>query len=144
SNNSPKTIKSKGSFGSISMTQSVERRFIFITTVVFLAVVLPLVGLLMGIAYRDVVKNQSHHIELLASSNMQALVGPLAAQDDEAVNHISGLLLSDPNILKVDVRDISGNLSVSQTRGPYTVGDERLARTYDITQLSDQGDVMIG
>lgn len=126
------------------MTQSVERRFIFITTIVFIAVVLPLVGMLMSMSYRDVMRSQAHQIELLATSNMQALAGPLAAQDDESINHISGLLLSDPNILRVDVRDLAGDLSISQTRGPNDVGDESLARTYEITVPSDSGDDAIG
>jgi diguanylate cyclase (GGDEF)-like protein/PAS domain S-box-containing protein len=126
------------------MTHSVERRFIAIVSIVFLSVVTPLIAVLMSISYNDAVDRQSNHLDLLMASNVQALSGPLAAQDHEIVNHLSGLLISDPSILKVQVRNTSGELTIVQTRGQFDESIEGIERSADITFPSQYGDVAIG
>lgn len=126
------------------MTHSVERRFIIIVSLVFLSVVAPLVASLIGMSFRDAQTRQAKHLELLIESNMQAMSGPLAAQDDEMVNHLSGLLISDPAILKVTVQNVSGELKITQTSGPFDPQAEKLARTLSITRQTTDGSVVIG
>jgi diguanylate cyclase (GGDEF)-like protein/PAS domain S-box-containing protein len=126
------------------MTHSVERRFIAIVSIVFLSVVTPLIAVLMSISFNDAVDRQSNHLDLLMASNVQALSGPLAAQDHEVVNHLSGLLISDPSILKVQVSNTSGELAIVQTRGQFDDSIEGIERSADITFPSQYGDVVIG
>lgn len=127
------------------MTHSVERRFIAIVSIVFLLVVTPLVTVLMKTSYSDAVDRQTRHLDLLIASNIQSLALPLATSDDEMINHISGLLISDPAILKVHVQSASSELSIIQTRGFVERAiDPSLTRVTDVTAASREGEVVVG
>lgn len=58
------------------MAHSVESRFIAIVSGALLTVVAPLFTLLLTLSYNEAIRSQRNHIEILLSTNTQALVRP--------------------------------------------------------------------
>lgn len=105
------------------MAHSVESRFIAIVSGALLIVVAPLFTLLLTLSYHEAVRSQRDHLEILLSTNSQALARPLWDLDDDTINQITGTLVSDPMIKMVEVKDTSGQLDITQTAGNDVVED---------------------
>ncbi|UXT89868.1 EAL domain-containing protein [Agrobacterium pusense] len=125
------------------MAHSVESRFIAIVSGALLTVVAPLFTLLLTLSYNEAIRSQRNHIEILLSTNTQALVRPLWDLDDDTINQITGTLVSDPMIRMVEVKDTSGQLDVVQTAGSDIIQDAA-STTREVIYKTTKGPVTVG
>ncbi|MGV1955993.1 EAL domain-containing protein [Agrobacterium sp. 22-214-1] len=125
------------------MAHSVESRFIAIVSGALLTVVAPLFTLLLTLSYNEAIRSQRNHIEILLSTNTQALARPLWDLDDDTINQITGTLVSDPMIRMVEVKDTSGQLDVVQTAGSDIIQDAA-SMTREVTYKTTKGTVTVG
>ncbi len=125
------------------MTHSVESRFIAIVSGALLALVTPLFTILLMLSHHETVENQNDRLEILLVANAQALGRPLWDLDDESINQITGTLVTDPAVYMVKVRDIFGQLDITQTAGSRTPSDiSSISR--DITYKNLDGETKVG
>ncbi|MFK3777006.1 EAL domain-containing protein [Agrobacterium sp. NPDC089420] len=125
------------------MAHSVESRFIAIVSGALLTVVAPLFTLLLTLSYHEAIRNQRNHLEILLSTNAQALARPLWDLDDDTINQITGTLISDPMIRMVEVKDTSGQLDIVQTAGSDIIQDAA-STTREVTYKTTKGSVTVG
>jgi len=125
------------------MAHSVESRFIAIVSGALLTVVAPLFTLLLTLSYNEAIRSQRNHIEILLSTNTQALARPLWDLDDDTINQITGTLVSDPIIRMVEVKDTSGQLDVVQTAGSDIIQDAA-STTREVIYKTTKGPVTVG
>ncbi len=125
------------------MAHSVESRFIAIVSGALLTVVAPLFTLLLTLSYNEAIRSQRNHIEILLSTNTQALARPLWDLDDDTINQITGTLVSDPMIRMVEVKDTSGQLDVVQTAGSDIIQDAA-STTREVIYKTTKGPVTVG
>lgn len=125
------------------MAHSVESRFIAIVSGALLTVVAPLFTLLLTLSYNEAIRSQRNHIEILLSTNTQALARPLWDLDDDTINQITGTLVSDPMIRMVEVKDTSGQLDVVQTAGSDIIQDAA-STTREVIYKTTKGTVTVG
>ncbi|KJF73786.1 EAL domain-containing protein [Agrobacterium arsenijevicii] len=125
------------------MAHSVESRFIAIVSGALLTVVAPLFTLLLTLSYHEAIRSQRNHLEILLSTNAQALARPLWDLDDDTINQITGTLVSDPVIRMVEVKDTSGQLDIIQTAGSDFVQDAA-STTREVTYKTTNGVVTVG
>ncbi|PZP50626.1 MAG: diguanylate cyclase [Agrobacterium fabrum] len=125
------------------MAHSVESRFIAIVSGALLTVVAPLFTLLLTLSYHEAIRSQRNHIEILLSTNTQALARPLWDLDDDTINQITGTLISDPMIRMVEVRDTSGQLDIVQTAGSDIIQDAA-STSREVTYKTTKGSVTVG
>lgn len=125
------------------MAHSVESRFIAIVSGALLTVVAPLFTLLLTLSYNEAIRGQRNHIEILLSTNTQALARPLWDLDDDTINQITGTLVSDPMIRMVEVKDTSGQLDVVQTAGSDIIQDAA-STTREVVYKTTKGPVTVG
>ncbi|PZU78624.1 MAG: diguanylate cyclase [Rhizobium sp.] len=125
------------------MAHSVESRFIAIVSGALLTVVAPLFTLLLTLSYNEAIRSQRNHIEILLSTNTQALARPLWDLDDDTINQITGTLVSDPMIRMVEVKDTSGQLDVVQTAGS-DIFQDAASTTREVIYKTTKGPVTVG
>jgi len=125
------------------MAHSVESRFIAIVSGALLTVVAPLFTLLLTLSYHEAIRSQRNHLEILLSTNAQALARPLWDLDDDTINQITGTLVSDPVIRMVEVKDTSGQLNIIQTAGSDIIQDAA-STTREVTYKTTNGVVTVG
>ncbi len=125
------------------MAHSVESRFIAIVSGALLTVVAPLFTLLLTLSYHEAIRSQRNHLEILLSTNAQALARPLWDLDDDTINQITGTLVSDPVIRMVEVKDTSGQLDIIQTAGSDIIQDAA-STTREVTYKTTNGVVTVG
>ncbi|WP_454701080.1 EAL domain-containing protein [Agrobacterium burrii] len=125
------------------MAHSVESRFIAIVSGALLTVVAPLFTLLLTLSYHEAIRSQRNHLEILLSTNAQALARPLWDMDDDTINQITGTLVSDPTIKMVEVKDTSGQLDIVQTAGSGFIQDAA-STTREVTYKTTKGTVTVG
>ncbi|MCW8059731.1 EAL domain-containing protein [Agrobacterium tumefaciens] len=125
------------------MAHSVESRFIAIVSGALLTVVAPLFTLLLTLSYHEAIRSQRNHLEILLSTNAQALARPLWDLDDDTINQITGTLVSDPVIRMVEVKDTSGQLDIVQTAGSDIIQDAA-STTREVTYKTTEGSVTVG
>ncbi len=125
------------------MAHSVESRFIAIVSGALLTVVAPLFTLLLTLSYNEAIRSQRNHLEILLSTNAQALARPLWDLDDDTINQITGTLVSDPMIRMVEVKDTSGQLDIVQTAGSEFIQDAATT-TREVTYKTTKGTITVG
>ena len=95
------------------MNNSVENRFFAIVCGALLVFVAPLFVLFLFLSSERADKEIRDHISVLLVANAQALAKPLWDLDADSVTQISATVVSQGAIVKVEVRDQSGQLDVS-------------------------------
>lgn len=100
------------------MNNSVENRFFGIVCGALLVFVAPLFVLFLFLSSERADKEIRDHISVLLVANAQALAKPLWDLDEDSVTQISATVVSQGAIVKVEVRDQSGQLDVSQSTIP--------------------------
>ncbi len=100
------------------MNNSVENRFLAIICGALLLFVAPLFVLFLFLSSERADKEIRDHISVLLVANSQALAKPLWDLDDDSVTQISATIVSQGAIVKVQVRDQSGQLDVTQSTIP--------------------------
>ncbi|EPE97883.1 EAL domain-containing protein [Rhizobium grahamii] len=100
------------------MSNSVENRFLAIICGALLLFVAPLFVLFLFLSSERADKEIRDHISVLLVANSQALAKPLWDLDDDSVTQISATIVSQGAIVKVQVRDQSGQLDVTQSTIP--------------------------
>lgn len=100
------------------MNNSVENRFFAIVCGALLVFVAPLFVLFLFLSSERADKEIRDHISVLLVANAQALAKPLWDLDEESVTQISATVVSQGAIVKVEVRDQSGQLDISQSTIP--------------------------
>ena len=100
------------------MNNSVENRFFGIVCGALLVFVAPLFVLFLFLSSERADKEIRDHISVLLVANAQALAKPLWDLDEESVTQISATVVSQGAIVKVEVRDQSGQLDISQSTIP--------------------------
>ncbi|MBB4214472.1 MULTISPECIES: EAL domain-containing protein [Rhizobium] len=100
------------------MNNSVENRFFAIVCGALLVFVAPLFVLFLFLSSERADKEIRDHISVLLVANAQALAKPLWDLDEDSVTQISATVVSQGAIVKVEVRDQSGQLDVSQSTIP--------------------------
>ena len=100
------------------MHNSVENRFLAIICGALLLFVAPLFVLFLFLSSERADKEIRDHISVLLVANSQALAKPLWDLDDDSVTQISATIVSQGAIVKVQVRDQSGQLDVTQSTIP--------------------------
>lgn len=101
-----------------TMNNSVENRFFAIVCGALLVFVAPLFVLFLFLSSERADKEIRDHISVLLVANAQALAKPLWDLDEDSVTQISATVVSQGAIVKVEVRDQSGQLDVSQSTIP--------------------------
>ncbi|TWF54559.1 putative bifunctional diguanylate cyclase/phosphodiesterase [Neorhizobium alkalisoli] len=96
------------------MTHSVESRFIAIISGALLVVVAPLFTLFLALSSQQAARNQSEHIDVMLTTNSQALARPLWDLDSESIHQIVAMLIADPMIHVVHVTDNTGKIDISE------------------------------
>lgn len=100
------------------MNNSVENRFLAIICGALLLFVAPLFVLFLFLSSERADKEIRDHISVLLVANSQALAKPLWDLDADSVTQISATVVSQGAIVKVQVRDQSGELDVTQSTIP--------------------------
>jgi diguanylate cyclase (GGDEF)-like protein/PAS domain S-box-containing protein len=100
------------------MNNSVENRFFAIVCGALLVFVAPLFVLFLFLSSERAEKETRDHISVLLVANAQALAKPLWDLDEDSVAQISATTVSQGAIVKVEVRDQSGQLDVTQSTIP--------------------------
>ncbi|MDL2397351.1 EAL domain-containing protein [Rhizobium mayense] len=100
------------------MSHSVENRFFAIVCGALLIFVAPLFVLFLFLSSERAEKEIKDHISVLLVANAQALAKPLWDLDEDSVTQISATTVAEGAIVKVNVRDLSGQLDVTQSTIP--------------------------
>ena len=100
------------------MNNSVENRFIAIVCGALLVFVAPLFVLFLFLSSERAEKEIKDHISVLLVANAQALAKPLWDLDEDSIAQISATTVAEGSIVKVNVRDNSGQLDVTQSTIP--------------------------
>ncbi|QND47770.1 EAL domain-containing protein [Rhizobium lusitanum] len=100
------------------MNHSVENRFFAIVCGALLVFVAPLFVLFLFLSSERAEKEIKDHISVLLVANAQALAKPLWDLDEDSVTQISATTVAEGAIVKVNVRDLSGQLDVTQSTIP--------------------------
>ncbi|OHV84329.1 EAL domain-containing protein [Rhizobium sp. LCM 4573] len=96
------------------MRHSVESRFIAIISGALLIVVAPLFTLFLALSSQQVARGLSEYVDMLLTTNSQALGKPLRELDHDTVHQIAATLVADTAIEAVQISDSSGKLSISK------------------------------
>ncbi|MGO4563973.1 EAL domain-containing protein [Rhizobium sp. 2YAF20] len=112
------------------MNNSVENRFFAIVCGALLVFVAPLFVLFLFLSSERAEKEIRDHITVLLVANSQALAKPLWDLDEDSVTQISATTVAEGAIVRVNVRDTSGQLDVTQSTIPksYTGELEQISR----------------
>ncbi len=126
------------------MTHSVESRFIAIISGALLVVVAPLFTLFLTLSSQQASQSLGEHVDVVLSSNSQALGKPLWDLDVDSIHQVALMLVADPAIRAVEISDTTGKLNVSETdnAGLGLAGLE--ARTRTVVYKSVQGAREVG
>ena len=100
------------------MSHSVENRFFAIVCGALLVFVAPLFILFLFLSSERAEKEIKDHITVLLVANAQALAKPLWDLDEDSVTQISATTVAEGAIVRVNVRDLSGQLDVTQSTIP--------------------------
>jgi nitrogen fixation/metabolism regulation signal transduction histidine kinase len=106
------------------MNNSVENRFFAIVCGALLIFVAPLFVLFLFLSSERADKEIRDHISVLLVANSQALAKPLWDLDEDSVTQISATMVSQGAIVKVEVRDQSSQLNVTQSTIPKSFDGE--------------------
>ncbi|MDR7144337.1 EAL domain-containing protein [Rhizobium sp. BE258] len=106
------------------MNNSVENRFFAIVCGALLVFVAPLFVLFLFLSSERADKEIRDHISVLLVANSQALAKPLWDLDEDSVTQISATIVSQGAIVKVEVRDQSGQLDITQSTIPKSFSGE--------------------
>ena len=106
------------------MHNSVQNRFLAIVCGALLLFVAPLFVLFLFLSSERAEKEIRDHISVLLVANAQALAKPLWDLDEDSVAQISATVVSQGAIVKVQVRDQSGQLDVTQSTIPKSFRGE--------------------
>ncbi|WP_183899325.1 EAL domain-containing protein [Rhizobium metallidurans] len=119
------------------MHNSVQNRFLGIVFAALLLLVTPLFVLFLFLSSERAEKEIRDGISVLLVANAQALAKPLWDLDEDSVTQISAAVVSQGSIVKVQVRDGSGQLDVSQSTIPasYRGGLVEVSRAITYTTL---------
>lgn len=101
-----------------TMNHSVENRFFAIVCGALLVFVAPLFVLFLFLSSERAEKEIKDHITVLLVANAQALAKPLWDLDEDSVTQISATTVAEGAIVRVNVRDLSGQLDVTQSTIP--------------------------
>ncbi|AYD01679.1 EAL domain-containing protein [Neorhizobium sp. NCHU2750] len=122
------------------MTHSVESRFIAIISGALLVVVAPLFTLFLALSSQQAAQGISEHVDVVISSNTQALGKPLWDLDSDSIRQVAQMLVADPMIHAVQISDTTGKLNIFESDPGLTAdlsGNE--ARSQAIVYKSVQG-----
>jgi diguanylate cyclase (GGDEF)-like protein/PAS domain S-box-containing protein len=100
------------------MNNSVENRFFAIVCGALLVFVAPLFVLFLFLSSERAEKEIRDHITVLLVANAQALAKPLWDLDEDSITQISATTVAEGAEVKVNVRDTSGQLDVTQSTIP--------------------------
>ncbi|MGA1802459.1 putative bifunctional diguanylate cyclase/phosphodiesterase [Rhizobium sp. HT1-10] len=100
------------------MNNSVENRFFAIVCGALLVFVAPLFVLFLFLSSERADKEIRDHIAVLLVANAQALAKPLWDLDEDSITQISATTVSESDQVKVNVRDTSGQLDITQSTIP--------------------------
>ena len=96
------------------MRHSVESRFIAIISGALLVVVVPLFTLFLALSSQQVARGLSEYVDMLLTTNSQALGKPLRELDHDTLHQIAATLVADTSIQAVQISDSIGKLSISK------------------------------
>ncbi len=100
------------------MNRSIESRFLAIVAITVFVLIVPLFALFLTLSSEQAGKELKDHVEVLLAANSQALAKPMWDFDRESVEQITASIVSSNSIAKVQVRDVSGGISVSMPAFP--------------------------
>lgn len=100
------------------MNNSVQNRFLAIICGALLLFVAPLFVLFLFLSSERAEKETRDHIAVLLVANAQALAKPLWDLDEDSIAQISATVVTQGSIVKVQVRDQSGQLDIMQSTIP--------------------------
>ncbi len=100
------------------MTRSVESRFLAIVGITIFILVVPLFALFLSLATERASNELQQNLDILLAANAQALAKPLWDFDEESVEQITATIVSNGPVSRVNVKDISGGISVSMPALP--------------------------
>jgi diguanylate cyclase (GGDEF)-like protein/PAS domain S-box-containing protein len=106
------------------MNNSVENRFFAIVCGALLVFVAPLFVLFLFLSSERAEKEIKDHISVLLVANAQALSKPLWDLDEDSVTQISATTVAEGAVVRVNVRDNSGQLDVTQSTIPKSYKGE--------------------
>jgi diguanylate cyclase (GGDEF)-like protein/PAS domain S-box-containing protein len=121
------------------MTHSVESRFIAIISGALLVVVAPLFTLFLALSSQQAAQSLSEHIDVVLTSNSQALGKPLWDLDVDSLNQVAQMLIADQAIQGVEIRDTTGKLNITEVDGNPSDFRGLEARTRSVLYKSLQG-----
>jgi diguanylate cyclase (GGDEF)-like protein/PAS domain S-box-containing protein len=107
-----------------TMNNSVENRFFAIVCGALLVFVAPLFVLFLFLSSERAEKEIKDHISVLLVANAQALSKPLWDLDEDSVTQISATTVAEGAVVKVNVRDATGQLDITQSTIPKSYKGE--------------------
>ncbi|MFB9914412.1 EAL domain-containing protein [Rhizobium paknamense] len=95
------------------MPRSVEKRFLAIVGGTVFVCIVPLFILLLAVSSERASAQLENTVSLLLTANAQALAKPLWDFDAESVKQITATIISNRDIVRVEVRDMTGDIDVA-------------------------------
>ncbi|MBO9125024.1 MULTISPECIES: EAL domain-containing protein [unclassified Rhizobium] len=126
------------------MHNSVQNRFLGIVFAALVLLVTPLFVLFLFLSSGRAEKEIRDHISVLLVANSQALAKPLWDLDEDSVAQISAAVVSQGKIVKVQVRDASGQLDVTQSTIPSSYDGQLIEVSHAITYTTLDGPKKLG
>jgi diguanylate cyclase (GGDEF)-like protein/PAS domain S-box-containing protein len=93
----------------------VESRFIAIISGALLVVVAPLFTLFLALSSQQASDSIGEHVDVVISSNTQALGKPLWDLDGDSIRQVAQMLVADPMIQAVRISDTTGKLNIFES-----------------------------
>ncbi|NGO62633.1 EAL domain-containing protein [Rhizobium daejeonense] len=126
------------------MNRSVESRFLAIVAITVFVLIVPLFALFLTLSSEQAGKELKDHVEVLLATNAQALAKPMWDFDRESVEQITVTIVSANAVSKVQVRDVSGGISVSMPPLPVWPKNGVRSMSRDIFYQTLDGPKQVG
>ncbi|MCM2291223.1 EAL domain-containing protein [Allorhizobium sp. BGMRC 0089] len=94
------------------MNRSVEKRFLALVAGTVFVFIVPLFSLFLLLSSDRSTSEQTNAVTILLSANAQALAKPLWDFDKESARQITQALVSNANVIRAEVKDMTGDIDI--------------------------------
>jgi diguanylate cyclase (GGDEF)-like protein/PAS domain S-box-containing protein len=126
------------------MNSSVERRFLTLVAGTVFVCIVPLFTLFLWLASDRATTEQTNNISILLTANAKAMAKPLWDFDEESVRQIAAAIASDANVLRVTVKDQTGDINISLPPSELALGPDAASLSETIVYHHIDGPKTVG
>jgi diguanylate cyclase (GGDEF)-like protein/PAS domain S-box-containing protein len=127
-----------------AMNRSVERRFLTLVAGTVFVCIVPLFTLFLWLASDRAATEQKNNIALLLTANAKAMAKPLWDFDSESVGQIAGTIASDSSIVRIEVKDHTGEINIVQNMASNRTGHQTASLSRAIIYNHIEGPKEVG